>query len=289
MKLKIVVNGFYRTRHTAYQAERLCEEGIACGFRSSIVPNDAPDAFERARDADAVIFLDKDVALADRLAGAGVAVFNPPRAVAIADDKALTFNALEKAGIATPETLSAPVIYSGSVGREFVRKAGERLGYPLIVKARHGSLGEQVFKADDGEAAESIARAFGSTPHLYQKYVAASSGRSLRLYVVGDRVEGAMRLSNMSDFRSNAYQHGSAAPVEPTAEQTDLAVRAARAVGAVFAGVDLFDVDPPSVIEVNSNAYFEAIERASGQNIARAIIHYISDHIGSIPYDKESL
>ena len=55
-----------------------------------------------------------------------------------------------------------------------------------------------------------------------------------------------------------------------------LAERAAAAVGAAFCGVDvLFGKDGYLVCEVNSNAYYGAFERATGQNVAGAYAEHI--------------
>lgn len=62
----------------------------------------------------------------------------------------------------------------------------------------------------------------------------------------------------------------------PTEEECALALRAARAAGADFAGVDLlFGPEGPLVCEVNSNAHFKNLLDCTGTDVAEKIIQYI--------------
>lgn len=66
----------------------------------------------------------------------------------------------------------------------------------------------------------------------------------------------------------------------PSAEEKALALRAARAVGADFAGVDLlFTPQGPLVCEVNSNAHFKNLLSCTGVNTAREILRFLSHDI----------
>ncbi|MEG2453651.1 MAG: RimK family alpha-L-glutamate ligase, partial [Clostridia bacterium] len=68
--------------------------------------------FNKAVEADFVLFWDKDVKLAAYLEKCGYKVFNSARAIAICDDKALTSLALLNKGIAMPKTIFAPMTFS---------------------------------------------------------------------------------------------------------------------------------------------------------------------------------
>ena len=59
----------------------------------------------------------------------------------------------------------------------------------------------------------------------------------------------------------------------PDPEYVEAALRAARAVGLEVAGVDLLETKSgPKILEVNSSPGFEGLERATGLDIAGAII-----------------
>ena len=79
-----------------------------------------------------------------------------------------------------------------------------------------------------------------------------------------------------TDFRANVTAGGKIRNYEPSEKECQLAVRAAEAVGADFAGVDLlFGKDRPLVCEVNSNAHFKNLMDCSGVNTAEHIIKYV--------------
>ena len=64
-----------------------------------------------------------------------------------------------------------------------------------------------------------------------------------------------------TDFRANITNGGVASPIELTAAQQELALAAAQAVGATFAGVDLLfgENEEPLVCEVNAAAHIRNI------------------------------
>jgi ribosomal protein S6--L-glutamate ligase len=94
--------------------------------------------------------------------------------------------------------------------------------------------------------------------------------------VVGDRVAGAMRREARSgEFRSNLHRGGEGSAVELAPGYAQAAVRAARVLGLDVAGVDLLEAESgPKVMEVNSSPGFEGLERATGLDIAGAIIEH---------------
>ncbi len=236
-----------------------------------------------AKDADFVLFWDKDIAAARRIVRHGIPVFNSPDAIRIADSKSETQEALLRAGVPTPRTLSAPMTYGalGYTKTEFIEKAGEALGFPLVIKECYGSFGEQVYLAGDLREARSIVSSLGARPFLFQEMIAESFGTDVRVNVVGDRAVCAMRRTGKAgDFRSNIAGGGAGEAYTLTKEEAALAVRAARAVGADFAGVDLlFGKDGPLVCEVNSNPHFTGTLRYTGVDLAVPILEHILKNI----------
>jgi len=86
-----------------------------------------------------------------------------------------------------------------------------------------------------------------------QEFVALEQPRDIRAFVVDDRVAGAIfRVAPPGSWISNLAQGGGAKPCPLTDELEDLAVRANRAVGALYSGVDLLETpEGLKVIEVN--------------------------------------
>ena len=230
--------------------------------------------------ADFILFWDKDVPLARRLEREGLPLFNSSEAIRISDSKIETALALSDARLSMPRTVIAPMTFDGVgyIKDDFVRSACRSLGLPVVIKEAYGSFGEQVYLAKTEEQAVDTVRSIGARPFLFQEYVAASYGTDVRMNVVGGSVVAAMRRRGPAgDFRSNLGIGGVGEPYAPSDEACALAVAAARAVGADFAGVDLlFDEDGrPLVCEVNSNPQFAGTHRVCGVNLAEHILDYI--------------
>lgn len=64
----------------------------------------------------------------------------------------------------------------------------------------------------------------------------------------------------------------------------EVAIQAAEALGAEFAGVDLLfgDNDEPLVCEVNGVAHIRNIFNVTGINVGDAMIEYIQSKIGAV-------
>ena len=232
-----------------------------------------------ARDADFVLFWDKDIAAARRIARHGVPVFNSPDAIRICDSKSETFEQLRLCGVPTPRTLCAPTTY-GNIGytkTDFVENAGAALGFPLVIKECYGSFGEQVYLAKSTEEAKSLVETLGARPFVFQEMISASFGTDIRVNVVGERAVCAMRRTGSpGDFRSNIAGGGKGEAYTLSEREAAVAVAAAQAVGADFAGVDLLcGENGPLVCEVNSNPHFTGTLRYTGIDLAIPIFEHI--------------
>jgi len=115
---------------------------------------------------------------------------------------------------------------------------------------------------------------------LVQRYVSASRGRDLRLFVVGDRVVAAIRRhAPPGSFKANLHLGGTAKEFVPDADLTALALSAAARIGLDVAGVDLLEgEDGPLVTEVNASPGLEGVEDATGIDVAGAV----ADHALSL-------
>lgn len=228
--------------------------------------------------ADAVIFLDKDVTAAALLESRGIKLFNSAECIRICDDKALTYLTLYNKGIAIPKTVIAPKTYCISQTEKWCKKAAELVGWPLVIKECFGSLGMQVYLAENQEQMLGIVAKIGTKPFVVQEFLEKGAGWDLRVITVGGEVIGAIKRSNGTDFRANAAQGGGVEPYVLSDEQKKLALEAADAVGAFFAGVDLIMGDNGFVVcEVNSNMLFEAADNALGISVSDEIAKRIKN------------
>lgn len=109
---------------------------------------------------------------------------------------------------------------------------------------------------------------------LYIQEFVPNPGRDIRVFVVGDEALGAMyRVSLEGSVVSNLSQGGRPVTCELTEEIRDLAVRATKAVGADFAGVDLIEgEDGLLVLEVNGTPSGRGINQACGVDVTEKIV-----------------
>ena len=231
-----------------------------------------------------VLFWDKDIRLAQALEKMGLQVFNSSESIARCDDKSLTHLLLSKEHIPMPETIIAPMTYPniGYTDVSFIETVENRLQYPIVIKECFGSFGQQVYLAHNRNELEEQVRKLQGKPFLFQKFISYSTGRDVRLQVVGDQVVASMyRYASDGDFRANITNGGSMKPYEPTEEEKELAVRCCKILGLDFAGVDLLfgENETMLVCEVNSNAHFKNIYDCTGVNTADYIIEHIIEHI----------
>lgn len=223
--------------------------------------------------ADFVLFWDKDINLAKRLEKSGLPVFNSAHAIALCDDKARTF--IELNGIVPqPETLIAPKCFFKSDMSEFVEKAVDILGLPLVFKECFGSFGQQVYLC---KSYDDIISHITERPFILQKFIEESAGRDARLEIVGGKCVSAVRRENTKDFRSNVTNGGTMMQYTPSQKEVDTAVRACDSLGLTFGGVDI--LENGAVCEVNSNAHIINIMNCTGIDIAPLIFKEITEKI----------
>ena len=166
-------------------------------------------------------------------------------------------------------------------------------GLPVVIKVTQGTQGQGVFLRHTVHESRSLIQGLLLTGKsvLVQEYIAESHGKDIRALVVGDRVVAAMRRrARGREFRSNYHLNGTVEKVEISEEFEQQAVRAARVLGLNIAGVDLLEgANGPLVLEVNSSPGLEGIEKASGVNVAGAIIDYVTSEAVFSEVDLDQL
>ena len=193
-------------------------------------------------------------------------------AIARSRDKLRTMQLLARAGVGIPKTLFASETSSFD---DLIEQAG---GAPLIIKVARGTHGNGVVLAETNKAAKAVMQAFfvENVSFLVQEFVKESAGTDIRVIVVGNKVVASMmRQSLDDDFRSNLHQGGEGKPIKLTEEERRTAIKAARAMGLPFCGVDMMRSSRgPLVLEVNSSPGF-SVEKVTGRTIADKVIEYI--------------
>jgi ribosomal protein S6--L-glutamate ligase len=120
-----------------------------------------------------------------------------------------------------------------------------------------------------------------------QEYV-PHLGFDLRLLVLGDRVFGIRRV-NPDDWRTNVSRGARAEPLEPDQKLIEMALRAAAAVGAPFAGVDVLPDKGGRefVLEVNGVPGWKALSAALQVDVAAALLNYIESLVSASFLDPD--
>ncbi len=202
----------------------------------------------------------------------GVPVVNGAQGIAQSRDKLRALQVLASHGIDVPRTVMAR-------DRQNIRALLEEVGgLPAIIKLLRGTQGVGVMIASSLPEVQSILDTFSALDQdiVLQEFVKESRGRDIRALVVGDRVIGAMRRqARKGEFRSNIHRGGSGRPIELSPAWAKVAVKAARALGLEVCGVDMLETEEgPKVMEVNSSPGFEGLEKATGLDVAGAIIEH---------------
>lgn len=239
------------------------------------------DIFAKSQKPDFAIFWDKDIVLAKRLENCGIRLFNSAEAIKLCDNKALTCSAVYNK-LKTPKTLIAPKTFEGvGFSGEFMQKAADLIGFPMVVKQVYGSFGAQVYLANDFNELKNIIKKIGWRDFLVQEYISSSFGKDIRVNVVGGQVVSAMLRYNDGDFRSNISNGGKMKKTELSQDWAQAAITACNALSLDFAGVDLMfgENGEPVLCEVNSNPHFRSTLECTGVDMSEIIIDYITAKI----------
>jgi ribosomal protein S6--L-glutamate ligase len=211
-----------------------------------------------------------------RLRERGVLVLNPPRAVEVCVDKYLASARLEAAGLRVPPTVVCQ-------HAEAALEALALLGGDVVVKPLFGSEGRGMVRVSDPDLAWRTFRTLERTQGvLYLQRFIAHPGWDLRAFVLGGRVLAAMRRRAGGGWRTNVAQGGAAEPARLNAAEEELALRAARAVGAPVAGVDLLPGPAGEwyVLEVNAVPGWRALAPVAGVDVAAELVRFLAAGAG---------
>jgi RimK family alpha-L-glutamate ligase len=209
-----------------------------------------------------------------RLEERGTRVVNSPRAIERTVDKLWTSALLEQCGIPTPETVVC----------EDPEEAAEafRTLQDVIMKPLFGSMGLGMVRVQDEEMAYRVIRTIEQIRGVYYlQRTIEHDGADIRAFVLGNTVVAA--IERRSDgWRTNISRGGKPRRVTLNDQLSSLAVRAAAAVGAEYAGVDILTGRDGRtyVLEVNGIPGWKGLQQATGLDVAAALIEYFATRTG---------
>jgi tetrahydromethanopterin:alpha-L-glutamate ligase len=258
-----------------------------CGFdtrrRSGLViPGfgaDLPDAmFVRAIGSGSFESVTLRLDVLHSLSAFGVPVLNSARTVEICVDKAATSLALARNMIPTPPTWT---VQSEQAARRVVRREAGR--GPLVLKPLFGAQGyglKLIRREDDLPPVEAV-----DGVYYLQRFGAVESDgfRDIRLFVSEGKVVAAMT-RRATQWITNVKLGARPEWFEPDTGTIDLALRAAAAVGADFAGVDMMRdaANSLQVLEVNSMPGWRGLQKVAPFSIASRLAAGLLTRIGRL-------
>jgi RimK family alpha-L-glutamate ligase len=206
-----------------------------------------------------------------RLEAAGLTVINPARAVEAAVDKYLATARLQAAGLRVPKTMVCQTA-------DDALAAFAELNNDVVIKPLFGSEGRGITRLNDEALAD---RAFRLLEQLgaviYLQEFIPHEGFDLRLLVIGQQVLG-MRRRNPHDWRTNISRGATAEAFTPDDQLLDLARRAAAAVEAPLAGVDILPGRDGELylIEVNAVPGWQALAAVTHTDVAATVLDLVT-------------
>lgn len=208
----------------------------------------------------------------------GTPILNGSQAFALARDKWQSLQLLHQHQLPVPTT----TLGGNEASAELI---SQNIGSPAILKTLAGAQGIGVMLMPENSSTTSVLETLkhANIPVLAQQFISEAKGDDLRCFVIGNRVISAMeRQGKLGEFRANFHRGGSAVPATLTAQEQQLAIKAAQVIGLDVAGVDIIRTHQgPMILEVNASPGLELIEKTSKLDIALQMIVYLEKKITS--------
>ena len=282
----IITNAFSYRKSAKYQCESLIKSfsllGIELIHKTNeellvMIENNNVSSLADLTIYDFVIYLDKDKYISLMLEKMHLNLFNTSQAIDLCDDKMMTHIILANNGLKMPKTISYPLCYEYNGSLKYLEDIKKQLSFPFIIKENYGSLGQQVYLANNETELLEIEEKLRFKPHLYQEYISHEPGIDYRLILIGDEVVASMKRVNKNSFKANIAQGGEGFAFEPPKEMIESAKIASKILNLDYCAIDfvLNSENEPVIIEVNSNAYFTEIEKVTCVNISNKYAQYI--------------
>jgi len=200
----------------------------------------------------------------------GLLVMNPASVIEKTVDKFCTSSLPESYGVPTPTTIVTEK-------RDAAMEAFFELGGDVVVKPLFGSLGKGMARVDNPDVAYRVFSALEMNDYVFylQKFI-SHENRDIRAFVLGGKVLSAMERRG-PNWKTNIAQGAIGRRVELTDRQEYLALKAAEAIGCLYAGVDIVRSRDGEefVLEVNGVPGWEGLQRVSDIDIAGEIADFV--------------
>ncbi len=200
----------------------------------------------------------------------GTGVINSPSAIEHGVDKYYTLALMQAEGIPVPRTI---------VTEQFddAMDAFDELGGDVVVKPLFGSEGRGMTRVSDRDIAYRTFRALEQSRYVYylQEYV-SHGYEDIRVFVIDGKAVSAMTRRGTS-WKCNICNGASGEEMILNEQLKDMSVRAVKALGAVYGGVDFLPLENGGyqLIEVNTIPGWKGLNKATGFDAAGALADYV--------------
>ncbi len=198
----------------------------------------------------------------------GVNVVNSSECIRNGGDKYTSLIMMRAEGLLTPKTFMVSSFESAA-------KAISELGTPVVLKPVFGTYGKGIFRMISLEKELHILDEL-QYPYIVQEYIPHRYG-DIRVFVVGDEALGAIRrVAPKDEWRTNVSAGAKSKPIQLTRKLGRIAIKAAKVMGAKYAGVDVIRRGKEYVVlEVNTQPDFQGFYSTLGINPTRKIVDLI--------------
>lgn len=212
----------------------------------------------------------KRISMMEHLEFSGTLVVNPTYAYRKAKDKYSTICTLARAGLPIPRTYVTEMAHwAYRTSRGF-----KQIVYKPIV----GSLGFGSMRFSNPDLAFNAYKTLERWGHpIYVQEYLEKPGRDIRAFVIGETILASVyRVAPPGEWRTNVAQGSQTQPIRLPGELKELALRATKSLGLLYAGVDILETeDGPVLLEVNGSPSWQGLERATGVNVAERLVQFV--------------
>jgi RimK family alpha-L-glutamate ligase len=103
--------------------------------------------------------------------------------------------------------------------------------------------------------------------------------RDIRVFVLGDKALASIyRISPPSKWKTNVAQGSHVKATKLSAELREVSLKAVKAIGLLYAGVDILETSSgPVILEVNGSPSWQGLQQATGINVAEHLVRFSAD------------
>ena len=213
--------------------------------------------------------------LLSQLERAGYTCSNSRECMEICSDKYRTALRLAEVGLSTPPTVLVPDENGAKVAFEKLNTT-----YPVILKTIQGTKGVGVLFVESEKSLESMVQLLFKINEeiglILQEYIETDG--DVRVMVLNNEIVGSMKRKKVKgDFRSNVHLGAKVEKYELTDKEKEDCIRAAKAVNAVWVGVDFIaakdrEKDSPHILEINSSPGTSGFDEATEKDVTTHIL-----------------